>query len=124
MIKPKLPFNQDYYEKCIQDENKKFLVFEENGNILGYCLIQNLEYKDHHVYNDMKIIEIVDMCVDEKARGQNIGRKFVESAKVCAKEIGAARLELTVWGFNKNARQFYERLGMSERTLRMEMSVE
>jgi len=124
MIKPKLPFNQGYFEQSLQDDNKKFLVFEKDRNILGYCIIQVLEYKDHHILHDMKIVEINDMCVDEKTRGNNIGRQFVDSAKDYAKEIGAARLELTVWGFNKSARQFYEHLGMSERTIRMEMSVD
>ena len=124
MIKPELPFNQDYYEKCLQDINKRIFVFEENGNILGYCITQKLEYTGHHLYYDTKILEINDMCVDEKARGMNIGRQLVNSAKDYAKEIGATRLELTVWGFNKDARQFYEHLGMSERTGRMEMAIE
>jgi len=124
MIKPILPFNQDYFEKILQDESKKFFIYEESDNTLGYCIIQKLEYKDHHIYHDMMIIEISDMCVDEKARGKNIGQKFVNNAKDYAKEIGASRLELTVWGFNKNARQFYEHLGMIERTIRMEMGVD
>ena len=85
---------------------------------------QKLEYKDHHLYYDMKILEINDMCVNEKARGKNIGRQLVNRAKDYAREIGAIRLELTVWGFNKNARQFYEQIGMTERTIRMEMIIE
>jgi RimJ/RimL family protein N-acetyltransferase len=55
---------------------------------------------------------------------KNIGRQFVNRAKDYAKEIGATRLELTVWGFNKNAREFYEHLGISKRTIRMEMNIE
>ena len=124
MIKTKIPFNQDHFEKCLQDENKKIFIFEENGNILGYCITQKLEYKDHHLFYDMKILEINDMCVNENARGKNIGRQLFNRAKDYAKEIGAVRLELTVWGFNKNARQFYEHLGMTERTSRMEINIE
>jgi len=124
MIKPKLPLNKDYYEKCLQDENFKVLVFEENETILGFCIAQILVYKDHYLFYDMKTLEISDMCVDEKARGRSIGRQLVNSAKVYAKECGATRLELSVWWFNKNARQFYEHLGMTERTCRMEMILE
>jgi len=123
LIKPKLPFNQCYFEECLNDEDKKIFVYEEDGNILGYCITQKLEYHGHHIYYDMKVLEINDMCVDENARGKNIGRQLVNRAKEHAREIGAVRLELTVWGFNRNARQFYEHIGMTERTIRMEMSV-
>ena len=124
MIKPNLPFNQEYFEKCVKDDGAKIFVYEEDGCILGYCITQKQEYRDHHIYYDMKVLEISDMCVDENERGKNIGQQLFNQAKDYAKEIGAARLELTVWGFNKNARQFYERNGMIERTTRMEMIVE
>jgi len=124
MIKPQLPFNQGYFEQCLQDENKSIFIYEESGDILGYCITVINEYKDNHLYFDHKILEISDMCVDEKARGRNIGRLLVDRAKQCAKEVGATRLELMVWGFNKDARQFYEHLGFAERISRMEMPVE
>ena len=124
MIKPKLPFNQEYYEQCLQDKNKKIFVYEEDESILGYCITLQVEYKDHHLFFDTKILEINDMCVDENARGRSIGRLLVNNAKDYAKEIGATRLELSVWGFNSDARQFYEHLGLLERICRMEMSIE
>ena len=30
MIKPEPPFNRDYFETCLNDENMKIFVFEEN----------------------------------------------------------------------------------------------
>jgi len=124
LIKPKLSFNQEYFSKCIQDDKMNVLVFEENETILGYCITQVVEHKDHHVFYDMIVLEIRDMCVDEKARGRDIGRQLFDRAKDYAKEIGAHSLELSVWGFNRNARQFYEHLGMSERVSRMEMIID
>jgi ribosomal protein S18 acetylase RimI-like enzyme len=124
MIKPLLPFNQDYFEQCLQDEKKRIYVFEENGSILGYCITIINEYKDNHLYFDHKVLEINDMCVDEKVRGRGIGRQFVDRAKQYAKEVEATRLELMVWSFNRDVRQFYEHLGFSERISRMEMHVE
>ena len=124
MIKPKLPFNKDYFETCLSDEDIKIFVFEENGEILGYCITKKSGYNDHHLYRDMTILDINDMCVDEKARGKGIGRQLFDRAKDHAKEIGAVKIELSVWSFNINARQFYERLGMKERTIRMEIMIE
>ena len=124
MIKPEKPFNKDYFESCLDDENTKIFVFEENGEILGYCITRKWEYNNHHMYYDMTLLDINDMCVDEKARDKGIGRQLFNRAKEYAKEIGAAKLELSVWNFNKNARQFYEHLGMEERISRMEIIIE
>ena len=124
MIKPKEPFKRDYFEACLNDENIKIFVFEENGGILGYCITRKWGYVNHHLFYDMTILDINDMCVDEKARGKNIGRRLFNQAKEYAKEIGAAKIELSVWNFNKNARKFYERLGMKERISRMEIIIE
>ena len=124
MIKPELPFNKDYFESSLNAENAKIFVYEENGAILGYCITKKWGYNNHHLFYDMTILDINDMCVDEKARGKNIGRQLFNRAKDYAKEIGAAKIELSVWNFNKNARQFYEHLGMTERISRMEFIIE
>jgi ribosomal protein S18 acetylase RimI-like enzyme len=124
MIKPKMPFNKDYYETSLNDDNVKIFVYEENGEIFGYCITKKWGYSNHHLFYDMTILDINDMCVDEKARGKNIGRQLFNRAKDYAKEIGAAKIELSVWNFNKNARQFYEHLGMAERISRMEIIIE
>ena len=124
MIKPEGPFNRDYFETCLNDENVKIFVFEENEEILGYCITRKWWYSNHHLFYDMTILDINDMCVDEKARGKSIGRQLFNRAKEYAKEIGAAKIELSVWNFNKNARQFYEHLGMKERISRMEIIIE
>ena len=125
MLKPKKePFNRDYFEKCLNDENIKIFVFEESGSILGHCIARKCEIKNHELFRDMTMLEIDVLCVDERARGKSIGRQLFNTVKAYAKEIGVARLELMVWEFNKCARQFYEQLGMSARISRMELIIE
>jgi ribosomal protein S18 acetylase RimI-like enzyme len=124
MIKPNMPFNKDYFESSLNDGNTKIFLYDENGEVLGYCITKKWEYNNHHLFYDMTILDINDMCVDEKARGKNIGRQLFDRAKDYAKEIGAAKIELSVWNFNKNARQFYEHLGMTKRISRMEIIIE
>ena len=124
MIKPQMPFNRGYFEYSLNDVNVKIFVYEESGEILGYCITKKWGYNNHHLFYDTTILDIDDICVDEKARGKNIGRQLFNRAKDYAKEIGAAKIELSVWNFNKNARQFYEHLGMKERISRMEIIIE
>ena len=121
MIKPELPFNQNYFEECLHDENMKIFVFEDAGCIIGYCVTRKIEHKGHYMFFDMIILEINNLCVDERVRCKNIGRQLFNHVKEYADAIGASRLELSVWAFNENAIQFYKRLGMSERTSRFEL---
>jgi len=119
-----IAMERDYFEECLLDENKKIFVFEADGRLHGFCQTIRLEYKNHVIFKDSVLLEIDTMCVDERSRGQKIGRKLFEKAKEYATEIGAQRLELTVWEFNENARQFYEHLGLKARVRRMDYILE
>lgn len=124
MIKQKMPFDKDYFETSLSDDNTKIFVYEDSGDVLGYCITKKSVYNNHHLFYDMTILDINDMCIDEKVRGKNIGRRLFNRANEYAKEIGASKIELSVWHFNKDARKFYEKLGMTERISRMEYTVE
>ena len=102
----------------------KIFVFEENGDILGYCITEAWEYEGHPVFRDARVLGIEDIFVDEKARGKGIGRQLFNRAKDYAKEIGAVRMQLAVWDFNKDARKFYENLGMSANYTNMYLKIE
>ncbi len=55
--------------------------------------------------------EVVELCVDEKARNQGIGHLMIEYAKHLAKVKDAEILELTTNQKRKAAHRFYEREG-------------
>ncbi|MCL2571948.1 MAG: GNAT family N-acetyltransferase [Defluviitaleaceae bacterium] len=117
--------HQEYFEECLQDEDIKIFVFEENREVLGTCLTEALEYgEDDSAFREATILRVENMCVAEKARGRRIGKHLLEKAKTYAKEIGATRLELLVWECNQNAREFYEHLGMSTTYRCMKIGVE
>jgi len=113
-----------YFEESVDNENGKIFIYEEDGAVLGYCVTRVRDLKDHRLFFDGIVLELDDICVDAGARGKRVGHSLFERAKAYAKEIGAARLELTVWEFNKNARKFFERQGMAPRMTRMEMNID
>jgi ribosomal protein S18 acetylase RimI-like enzyme len=119
----KNPKNDDFLKMCMEEENCKIFVAEEGNSIIGYCVIQINEIKNHFVFYDMKSIEILDFCVDEKYRKKGIGKQLFETVKKFAKENDANFIELGVWEFNQNAKKFYEHLGMKTRISRMELKV-
>jgi GNAT superfamily N-acetyltransferase len=120
----KKPMNYDYLKSRIEDKNVKIFVAEDNNEIIGHCFINIHEIKDHHMYHDMVNIEIDNLCVHENYRKKGVGKELFEEVKIYAKNIGAKFIELSVWDFNQNARQFYENLGMKTRIRKMELKIE
>jgi GNAT superfamily N-acetyltransferase len=53
------------------------------------------------------------MGVKEGLRGQGIGRALWQAVRAVAMAEGAERVVLNVWAFNRDAREFYDRLGFT-----------
>jgi ribosomal protein S18 acetylase RimI-like enzyme len=121
--KEKIPFNFEHFRKCIEDENYKIFVAEENNTIVGVCITQKRSIKDHLIFNDMVNMEIEDLCVDKRYQNKGIGKKLFEKVVEYSKENKINKIELSVWEFNKNAKKFYEHLGMKTRISRMEINI-
>jgi len=111
-------------KSIIEDNNREIFVAEDKNEIVGFCIVSIFEIKNHFMYHDMINIEIDDLCVDEKYRQKGVGKKLFEKVKLYGKEKGAQYITLTVWDFNKNAKIFYEHLGMKTRMSRMELKIE
>mgnify|MGYP002509279553 CR=1 FL=1 len=78
------------------------------------------EYEHDPVIADHRELYIDDLCVDQNRRGQHIGRVLYDHATHFAKEIGCEFLTLNVWCGNDNAMKFYEKAGMTPRSITME----
>ena len=124
ILKNETFFTQEHFLQHLQDEDTKVFVYEGNDNILGYCIAKLVNYQQHIVYHDMLVCVIGGICVCENARGKGIGQQLFNHVKTYAKEIGASRIELHVWEFNKNAREFYEHLGLTVKSSNMEMKID
>jgi GNAT superfamily N-acetyltransferase len=58
-----------------------------------------------------RILYVLDLLVDESVRSQGVGRKLMEQAREIAKARGAGELMWAVYKHNKQAEEFYKRLG-------------
>ena len=102
------------------DTRPVFAAVDKAGQLLGYafCILQ--QHPDDNILTDIKTLYIDDLCVDEKIRGQHIGRSLYEYVKRYAKEIGCYNLTLNVWACNESAKKFYERCGLVPQKYGME----
>ena len=103
----------------LKDDNRPIFVYTEGDVLSGYIFCEIRERHDPS-HTPIRTLYIDDLCVDESARRQGVGRALFEYAKAFAKEIGCYDLTLTVWACNPGARRFYEELGMQARSFFME----
>lgn len=113
-------YTDDELATIIADDNRPiFVAVDDNDYVLGYafCIFKT---NNSHVLTDITSIYIDDLCVDEKSRGQNIGRQLYEYVLSFAKEAGCYNVTLNVWALNDSARKFYEKCGLQVQKIGME----
>lgn len=86
------------------------LVYEEDGNIIGFISI--LYYRS--VYHRVGTALINELIVSENHRNKNIGKKLLETAIAHARQRGMDEIEVGVMKDNTNAIRFYKKNGVNE----------
>ena len=94
------------------DQTPVFVCTDGNGRVLGhgFCILQRPE--NTRLMTDILTLYIDDICVDEVARGQHVGRMIYEHIIGFARQCGCYNVTLNVWNCNPGAMKFYEKLGL------------
>ena len=107
------------FEEMLADPSAVSMAAEEDGEMVGMCLMEIRVSKAAHVHH-RPFGYINDLCVRSDCRSQGIGTALYRAMKEKAREMGLMRIELMVWAFNEDAKRFYEKLGMNVRSDTME----
>lgn len=107
-------------KEILTDANRPVFVAEEDGDVRGYCfcMVENIERGNNR--RESKSLYIDDLCVDEKYRGRQIGRKLTDFVIAFAREIRCYDVTLNVWEGNDTAMRFYRNNGFGVRKTMME----
>jgi len=106
--------------ELLKDPARPIFIYEENGQVLGYCFCIHKQYAGDPVLADRKELYIDDLCVDEACRGRGLATALYRHVTEYAKRSGCQFLTLNVWAGNDNAQRFYEHMGMTPRSTTME----
>ncbi len=115
-------FAKDHQErvlKMMEDPEQDVLVEEENGQLLGFAMVEYIKREETNSIYAVHEAHIVEIGVDETSQGKGIGTALIQAVKDAAKVRGCRSVQLDVWEFNKSALRFYEKLGFV--TLRRKM---
>jgi ribosomal protein S18 acetylase RimI-like enzyme len=113
-------YNEQELKALLDDDSKPIFVYDD-GNVLGHAFCQITEVKGHHLLQDVKTLYIDDICVDELARGQHVGKALYEYVCDYARSIGCYNITLNVWEGNDPASCFYKDMGMKVQKTGMEI---
>jgi ribosomal protein S18 acetylase RimI-like enzyme len=114
-------YTDDELKALIADDTKPiFVQVDDKGVVMGYAFCVFVQHLDDNILTDIKTLYIDDLCVDEKLRGQHVGRSLYEYVLGFAKEKGCYNVTLNVWACNENARRFYEHCGLTPQKIGME----
>lgn len=113
------PLTEEYYHTMLSDST--VLLALDGEKTAGFCVFQIRPTFANPLLIPRKVAFMDDLCVHEDYRRKGIGKQLFEAACQMAREDRAETLELMVWSFNQNAVRFYEELGMTAKTLTMEL---
>lgn len=106
-----------------QDEHRPVYVAVRDGQVAGYAFCALESSEETTSTRPVRTLYIDDLCVDEAARGQGIGRMLYNRALEAASALGCDRVTLHAWNFNQAAFGFYEKLGMTPLVTTMEQKI-
>ena len=109
---PATKYSAEELRAIIADEETPvFVCADEQDRVLGhgFCVMQ---HAGGQLMVEHTTVYIDDICVDENARGQGVGKALYEHILAFAREQGAYNVTLNVWSCNPGAMAFYEKLGL------------
>lgn len=117
----KKKYTDEQLKKIIHDDMTPVLTaVDEQDQVLGYAFCIFKQYLNDNILTDIKTLYIDDLCVDEKLRGQKIGKQLYEEVLKLAREAGCYNVTLNVWSCNEGAMRFYEKCGLKPQKTGME----
>lgn len=114
-------YTEDELKEILHNDKTPVLAaVDDNDSLMGYAFCIFQQNIDNNILTDIKTLYIDDLCVDEKLRGQHVGKTLYEAALDFAKKNGCYNVTLNVWSCNKNALKFYESCGLKPQKIGME----
>lgn len=108
--------------QLLRDGERPILVAEdETGWVAGYAFCVYQRHQGEGSFNDFTTLCLDDLCVDEQCRGRKVGRTLYEAVLDLARRTGCYDVTLNVWSCNPDAMAFYEKCGLKQQKIGMEI---
>jgi ribosomal protein S18 acetylase RimI-like enzyme len=107
---------EEMYDDLL-NKNAVYVITDNINDVLcGYFIIDISDLLNHPLFIDQKILFIFDICIDKKYRRMGYGTQIMNEIEKIAKEKKCTKIELNVWHKNIEAKEFYKKWGMREKS--------
>ena len=114
---------KDAFKNLVSDPHGLVLLAEETEPA-GYLFAQFQNHPANWARFELKLLYIQHLVVAPKFRRQRVATKLLSAALDAAKSRGIERIELDVWSFNSEARNFYSKNGFTVFNERMTIATD
>jgi diamine N-acetyltransferase len=119
-----VPRDREYLLAVMKDQGAALVVAEEKGQLLGLLHAFVRETPTIPLLVQRRYVIIDNVVVRHEWRGRGIGTLLMNWAEDWARRLDVPSLELNVFDFNKNAIEFYDRLGYGMQSHRMSKTLD
>jgi ribosomal protein S18 acetylase RimI-like enzyme len=112
-----------FFESIFSDDNIKFLVACIDNQIIGFIHAE-LKKTNHPVLQKYFYGHVSDIVIRPDYKRTGVGSKLFKSVEIWFKENKVNEISLTVFNFNEEAINFYEKTGFNNRHCTMTKKIE
>lgn len=115
-------YKEKYFEYMINDcksnHGKTFVAIQEN-NVVGMVsgFVQKFDERDKLDYSCPKKGIVAELIVDKNCRTNGVGTLLLKQIESYFKSIGCKFVQIDVFAYNENAREFYFKNGYEDRMI-------
>ncbi len=113
-------YSEERFLNAIKD--RELYVAKIGGQTAGYVLLKIRDYSWPGVVT-RKVMLVDELCVEQSARNQGIGRAIMEDVHALARAFRCTDLQLGVYPQNDAAVAFYQKCGFAIRSIDMQRKV-
>ncbi|PRO66423.1 GNAT family N-acetyltransferase [Alkalicoccus urumqiensis] len=114
------PVEKAAFERQIRSGEEYIWVAEADGGIAGFLAAEKGKVEENTFVHAKTFLMIHSLGVASAYRKQGIGRLLMEHAREAARKLDVDCLELGVSDANREAVAFYESLGLTTKSRKME----
>jgi len=116
-------FTADLHREWLGSLDNYYFICEVGGEVAGYIFLRHFRREENAFTYTREYIHIDQISVLPKYRGKGCGRQLVEQAFRLAEEMDISEINLSTWEFNKDAQEFFKKMGFDIYLIQMRRRV-
>ena len=114
------PVGQEVFESQLVDDQQHIFVANIGIEIVGIVVMKEEEITENSFVKAGKVLVINSLCVAETQRNKGIGKRIMQYVIEFGRSLKVDRIELGVLEKNSPAIEFYQSIGMTTKSRKME----